>query len=650
MTNKAKEYLASAIKNQESGDYKKAVILAEKSLEIKDDPLAKNILATCYQQLGDYTKAEKIFVKAITDNHHFLETYLNLALIHFSYNQPDKAFEYLMQPFIKDKKITFNKNTNIWVKSLPYINISLNLIATKFKTLNKIHLDVLKFSLSDPDVRTKDLRPALSFYSDAILNDINNNISLTKDEKLKSVSENSLISSYLINEVNTGMITENFLLARRTLISGYIANNKINEKYKIYIQKILKIIVMQCLNNQYIWVIPKRDQKNIKIIEERVLKNIVQEKKFDVLDLLILISYEEISSYKRIYEFLKIQPKTRYPELKDIIKREILDREEEKSISNDIKSLSSIKDNISKKVKNQYEENPYPRWIGLTNIQSNKDLRTGESYNNYLKVITNNLPVKGKELKVKRPKILIAGCGTGRQPISIAVADKNVIIDAFDISLASLSYGVRMAKKLGINNINWFQADILDLKKLDKKYDMIECVGVLHHMEDPKKGFSELKKKLKPFGLMKLGLYAKHFRDGRFKDFRNIAKKENYGTDLNSIRRFRDHIKNSNNELSNIIKGIYDFNSSSNFRDLLMHAHESSYTIPKLIKTFEIGKNFNFLGFEFPREHYNRIINEYSKAYPKDTLRNNLENWDKFEEKNPDLFAMMYQFYLQKKQ
>lgn len=407
---------------------------------------------------------------------------------------------------------------------------------------------------------------------------------------------------------------------------------------------------MQCLNNQYIWVIPKRDQKNIKIIEERVLKNIVQEKKFDVLDLLMLISYEEISSYKRIYEFLKIQPKTRYPELKDIIKREILDREEEKSISNNIKSLSSIKDNISKKVKNQYEENPYPRWIGLTNIQSNKDLRTGESYNNYLKVITNNLPVKGKELKVKRPKILIAGCGTGRQPISIAVADKNVIIDAFDISLASLSYGVRMAKKLGINNINWFQADILDLKKLDKKYDMIECVGVLHHMEDPKKGFSELKKKLKPFGLMKLGLYAKHFRDGRFKDFRNIAKKENYSTDLNSIRRFRDHIKNSNSELSNIIKGIYDFNSSSNFRDLLMHAHESSYTIPNLIKTFEIGKNFKFLGFEFPREHYNRIINEYSKAYPKDTLRNNLENWDKFEEKNPDLFAMMYQFYLQKKQ
>ena len=265
-------------------------------------------------------------------------------------------------------------------------------------------------------------------------------------------------------------------------------------------------------------------------------------------------------------------------------------------------------------------------------------------------MILNNLPVKGKPVKTKKPRMLVAGCGTGKQPISISLADKNLNIDAFDISLASLSYGIRMAKELRINNINWFQADILDLKNIKKKYDMIECVGVLHHMDDPEKGFNELEKKLKPFGLMKIGVYAKHFRDGRLKELKKIVKKENYKTDLPSIRKFREHIKNSNNETYKTISNTSDFHSSSNFRDLLMHAHESSFTIPELERIFKIGTDYTFLGFEFPKDQYNKIIRSYNKSFPEDIQRNNLKNWDIFEEKNPDLFAVMYQFYLQKNQ
>ena len=85
-----------------------------------------------------------------------------------------------------------------------------------------------------------------------------------------------------------------------------------------------------------------------------------------------------------------------------------------------------------------------------------------------------------------------------------------------------------MARELRINNINWFQADILDLKKIEKKYDMIECVGVLHHMNDPEKGFNELEKEIKTFWLdLENRWYAKHFRDGRLKELKKIVKKEN---------------------------------------------------------------------------------------------------------------------------
>ena len=40
----------------------------------------------------------------------------------------------------------------------------------------------------------------------------------------------------------------------------------------------------------------------------------------------------------------------------------------------------------------------------------------------------------------------------------------------------------------GIKNIEYLQGDILDLGKLQKKFDLIESSGVLHHMEDPFKG------------------------------------------------------------------------------------------------------------------------------------------------------------------
>ena len=36
------------------------------------------------------------------------------------------------------------------------------------------------------------------------------------------------------------------------------------------------------------------------------------------------------------------------------------------------------------------------------------------------------------------------------------------------------------------------QADILDLAKLNKRFDIIESVGVLHHMENPMAGWKVL--------------------------------------------------------------------------------------------------------------------------------------------------------------
>ena len=52
----------------------------------------------------------------------------------------------------------------------------------------------------------------------------------------------------------------------------------------------------------------------------------------------------------------------------------------------------------------------------------------------------------------------------------------------------------------------------MDIKKLNKKFDVIESVGVLHHMGDPLQGWSVLSDCLKKDSIMLVGLYSETAR------------------------------------------------------------------------------------------------------------------------------------------
>ena len=130
------------------------------------------------------------------------------------------------------------------------------------------------------------------------------------------------------------------------------------------------------------------------------------------------------------------------------------------------------------------------------------------------------LHVSGNYEKTDSPEILIAGCGTGQHAINTASRISNSKVTAFDLSYNSVSYGLRKSIEYKINNINFMQGDILDIKNINKEFDIIECVGVLHHMENPKDGLRKITNVLKKNGLIKIGLYSRLAR-------RNITKFRN---------------------------------------------------------------------------------------------------------------------------
>ena len=127
---------------------------------------------------------------------------------------------------------------------------------------------------------------------------------------------------------------------------------------------------------------------------------------------------------------------------------------------------------------------------------------------------------------MRKLNVLVAGCGTGQHAITTATKYENSFVTAIDLSAQSLCYAKRKAQEYGIKNVNFIEMDILDLKKLNRKFGLIECSGVLHHMKDPIKGLSNLSDCLESNGYLKLGLYSKYAREKILKARKIIREKD----------------------------------------------------------------------------------------------------------------------------
>ena len=134
--------------------------------------------------------------------------------------------------------------------------------------------------------------------------------------------------------------------------------------------------------------------------------------------------------------------------------------------------------------------------------------------------------------------------------------------------------------KLGIKNIDYMQADILDLAKLNKHFDIIESSGVLHHMESPMAGWKVLTGCLKPGGLMKIALYSEFARQNVVK-IKNEINQQGIRTSNAAIKSFRNMIIKSSKDHHKHVLRFLDCYTLSELRDLLFHVQEHRFTIRK---------------------------------------------------------------------
>jgi SAM-dependent methyltransferase len=108
-------------------------------------------------------------------------------------------------------------------------------------------------------------------------------------------------------------------------------------------------------------------------------------------------------------------------------------------------------------------------------------------------------------------RILDAGCGTGNTSISLAKHFHAQYV-GIDISKTSLEQAQKGAKEEKIRNLHFRQWNLMDPLTDEEPFDIILCLGVLHHTADMKKVLINLRSVLKPDGDLYLWIYGKHGR------------------------------------------------------------------------------------------------------------------------------------------
>lgn len=381
-------------------------------------------------------------------------------------------------------------------------------------------------------------------------------------------------------------------------------------------------LARQCFINEYVYGQTEAEGEGAGALRDRLLQDLASGAAITPLTLAVAAAYFPLHKLPAADALLhRDWPAT----VAGLLRVQLREPREEMAERSAIPTLTPIRNDVSVGVMRQYEENPYPRWTvnPLTAFAADRARGT----------------IVATAEQQAELDILIAGCGTGSHAIQIAQVYPNARLLAVDVSMTSLAYARRKTRELGLRNIEYAQADILELGSLDRTFDSIESVGVLHHLAEPLAGWHVLVPLLRPGGTMRIGLYSELARRVIVQARARIAARD-YRATADDIRRCRQEIFREADQWKPLI-GAKDFYSMSGCRDLLFNVMEHRLTIPE-IAAFLDEHGLVFQGFE-PFDDP-AVLEQFRKQFPGAADETSLDQWHRFELDHPETFWDMYVF------
>ncbi len=178
-------------------------------------------------------------------------------------------------------------------------------------------------------------------------------------------------------------------------------------------------------------------------------------------------------------------------------------------------------------------------------------------------------------------------------------------ITAIDISAGTLAVAKERCQRSGADRVEFHHLSLYDVAQLPGEFDLINSVGVLHHLPDPIRGIQALASKLAPGGIMHIFVYAALGR------WEIQLMQEAIGL-LQGDRRgdYRDGVQvgrqifaalPENNRLVQREKERWAMENHRDecFADMYVHPQETDYTIDTLFELIDAA-GLDFVGFSNP--------------------------------------------------
>ncbi|MDY7022522.1 MAG: class I SAM-dependent methyltransferase [Cyanobacteriota bacterium] len=204
-------------------------------------------------------------------------------------------------------------------------------------------------------------------------------------------------------------------------------------------------------------------------------------------------------------------------------------------------------------------------------------------------------------------RILDAGCGTGSSTEYLIHLNPQASVIGIDLSEGAIRVAQERTQRSKISTPgtpvpDFRNLSLYDVDQLEGQFDLINCVGVLHHLPDPVRGLQTLALKLAPGGLMHIFVYAELGRWEIRLMQQAIAimqgqRRNNYQEGVKVGRQIFETLPEDNRLVQyEVQRWALENQRDECFADMYVHPQEIDYNIETLFELID-ASGLEFVGF-----------------------------------------------------
>ena len=354
-----------------SGDLEKAKSCYEKALIINPKNFnAYNNIGNIFKELGDIENAINNYEKAIKFNQKHLNAHNNLGLIFYDLGEYVKAIYYFKEAVKLDQKN---------IDSINGLSSSLELFEPIKKledygiNFKNIFLFLLKNNNIDHSIFSNKIIQFFFLNNEELKIIVNSKTPLLTVNSIKVFIKEEIFHLVLQKSLVLNKSIEKLITRLRSEILFKLNDSNI-DSLKEYYNFIISLAEQNWLN-EYVYTETEEELNQVSKLKEKIEKN----EKINELEIAVLGSYVPLNYSEKIVQKL-LNHKSSCFLFNDLMDLQIKEPLKEKELMRSFTSLDEIIDPVSKKVREQYEENPYPRWekIALANNPMRTNILTSK--------------------------------------------------------------------------------------------------------------------------------------------------------------------------------------------------------------------------------------------------------------------------------